>query len=182
MKRARHAVPLRETSGCAAGKQGARRGKKDARKQRALTEGIFGTAFWRRPARRMREGWRANMKKAAAAKNVGAYIQARPKDVRAILEKFRETIRKAAPGAEETISYRMPAIKFKGAIIAYFAAFQHHVGFFPPVPPAFRKESAAYAGPKGNLRFPMDRPVPWNLVKRIIEYRVKEIAGKKPKK
>lgn len=156
-------------------------GKKDARKQRALTEGIFGTAFWRRPGRRMREGWRANMKKAAAAKNVGAYIRARPKDVRAILEKFRETIRKAAPGAEETISYRMPTIKFKGAIIAYFAAFKHHVGFFPPVPTALRKEAGAYAGPKGNLRFPIGEPIPWNLVRRIIEYRVKEIAAKKAK-
>lgn len=121
------------------------------------------------------------MKKTAATKNVSEYIRARPRNVRAILEKFRKTIRKAAPGAEETISYRMPAIKFKGAIIAYFAAFQHHVGFFPPVPNAFRKEAGAYAGPKGNLKFPMDEPIPWNLVRRIIEYRVKEIAAKKAK-
>ncbi len=121
------------------------------------------------------------MKKTVAAKNVSEYIRARPRNVRAILEKFRKTIRKAAPGAEETISYRMPAIKFKGAIIAYFAAFQHHVGFFPPVPNAFRKEAGAYAGPKGNLKFPMDEPIPWNLVRRIIEYRVKEIAAKKAK-
>ncbi|MGH9724968.1 MAG: iron chaperone [Candidatus Acidiferrales bacterium] len=122
------------------------------------------------------------MKRAAAAKTIGEYIRARPQDVRAILEKFRSTIRKAAPEAEETISYRMPAFKFRGAIIAYFAAFQHHVGFFPPVPHEFRKEASAYAGPKGNLRFPMEEPIPWNLVKRIIEYRVKGIAGKKPKK
>lgn len=118
------------------------------------------------------------MKKAAAAKSVEAYIRARPKDVRAILEKFRKTIRSAAPGAEETICYRMPAFKFGGVYIVYFAAFQHHVGFFPPVPQAFRKEAAAYSGPKGNLRFPMNRAVPWDMVKRIIEFRVKEIRGK----
>ncbi|MGH9756218.1 MAG: iron chaperone [Candidatus Acidiferrales bacterium] len=144
--------------------------------------GGAGAVSKRQAGSEMREGRRANMKRAATAKTVGEYIRARPKDVRAILEKFRETIRKAAPEAEESISYRMPAIKFRGAIIAYFAAFQHHVGFFPPAPNAFRKETSAYAGPKGNLRFPMDEPIPWNLVKRIIESRVKEIAGKKPKK
>lgn len=122
------------------------------------------------------------MKKTAAAKSVDGYIRAFPKDVREILEKFRNTIKKAAPEAEGTISYRMAAFKFRGVIIAYFAAFKEHVGFFPPVPNAFRKESSAYAGPKGNLRFPMDQPVPWGLVKRIIEYRVKEIAGEKAKK
>lgn len=122
------------------------------------------------------------MKNAAAAKTVSAYIAARPPKVRAILGKFRKTIQKAAPEAEEKISYRMPSFKFRGVYIAHYAAFTHHVGFFPPVPDAFRKETSAYAGPKGNLKFPMDQPVPWDLVRRIIEFRVKEIAGKKAKK
>ena len=97
-----------------------------------------------------------------------------PPRVRSILRKVRATIRRAAPGAEETISYRMPAFKLHG-VLAYFAAFKQHIGFFPPVQGDERlmKVVAAYAGPKGNLRFPLDEPIPYALIASIVRQRVK---------
>lgn len=112
-------------------------------------------------------------------KTIDEYIRSCPQDVRDILEEVRRTIRRAAPDAQEVISYRIPAFKQNGKTLAYFAAFKNHIGFYPPAPKAFAKEVAPYAGPKGNLKFPLDKPVPYDLVKRIVEFRVKEIEGKK---
>jgi uncharacterized protein YdhG (YjbR/CyaY superfamily) len=108
--------------------------------------------------------------------SIDEYIKAFPSDVRSILEQIRQTIRKAAPGAAEVISYQMPAFKLNGERIAYFAAFKKHIGFYPPPPGIFMDEASPYAGPKNSLRFPLDAPVPLGLVRRIVSYRAKEIS------
>ena len=114
---------------------------------------------------------------------VDDYIRSEPrKNVRTFLEKLRQTIKKAAPGAEEKISYRMPAFKWKGKPLAYYAAFTHHIGLFPPAPKAFAKEIVPYAGPRGNLKFFFDQPLPLDLVKRIVKHRVKEYDAALKKK
>lgn len=116
---------------------------------------------------------------AAVPATIDEYIAAFPPRVRAILRAVRRTIRAAAPGATERISYRMPAYE-QGGIIVYFAAFQHHLGLFPPVrgDAALMKAVAKYAGPKGNLQFPLDEPVPHALLTRIVKARVKQLAAK----
>jgi uncharacterized protein YdhG (YjbR/CyaY superfamily) len=106
---------------------------------------------------------------------IDEYIKTFPKDVQTILEKMRQTIRKAAPEAEETISYQMPTFKLNGSSLAHFAAFKKHIGLFPPAPREFKKEVSAYEGPKGNLRFPTDKPIPYDLITRIVLSRKKAI-------
>jgi uncharacterized protein YdhG (YjbR/CyaY superfamily) len=114
-------------------------------------------------------------KKGGPAATVDGYIGAFPKNVSDILKKMRQTIKKAAPEAKETISYGIPAYKLGGAYLIYFAAFKKHIGLFPPAPKAFEKETARYAGPKGNLKFPLDEAMPLELVRRIVGYKVREI-------
>jgi uncharacterized protein YdhG (YjbR/CyaY superfamily) len=113
------------------------------------------------------------------AADIDAYIAASPVAVRPILKKIRATIRAAAPGATEVISYRMPAFKGRG-ILLYFAAFTSHIGIFPPVKgdPALMKALKPYSGPKGNLKFPLAEPVPYALLTRIVKLRVKQDAAK----
>ena len=107
--------------------------------------------------------------------NIDEYIAAFPPEVQAILERIRRTIHDAAPGATETISYRIPAFTLGGALV-YFAAFKNHIGFYPPVSgdAGLEKAISPYAGEKGNLRFPLDRPIPYGLIKRIVKLRVKQ--------
>jgi uncharacterized protein YdhG (YjbR/CyaY superfamily) len=108
-------------------------------------------------------------------KNIDEYIAAFPRDIQERLEKIRVTIQKAAPGAEEKISYRMPAFALKGNLV-YFAAFKNHIGFYP-TPSAtvqYKKELSAYEGGKGSVRFPLDRPLPLGLISKIVKSRVKE--------
>jgi len=109
------------------------------------------------------------------------YIEAFPKNVRTILEKLRDTVRKAAPEAVELVSYDMPTFKIDGERLAYFGAWKNHIGFYsiPEGNAAFRKELAPFEGPKGSLRFPMDKPIPYDLVKKIVVFRKKEIQEKK---
>ena len=107
------------------------------------------------------------------------YIKSFPKNVQSILEKIRQSIRKAVPEAEETISYRMPAFKFKGRVLVYFAAFRTHIGLYPPAPREFKSEASKYEGPKGNLKFPTDDPIPYDLVRRIVLFRKKAILERK---
>ena len=117
---------------------------------------------------------------AKVPKSISDYIAACPPAVRPILTKIRTTIRAAAPGAKEVISYRMPA--FKGhRILLYFAAFKAHIGVYPPMSgdPGLTKALAPYAGPKGNLKFPLDQPFPYALLKRIVRHRVKQDRIKK---
>ena len=109
-------------------------------------------------------------------KDIDEYIAGFPDDVQAILQKIRMTIRDVAPGAEETISYGMPTFTLKGKYLVYFAAYKKHIGFYPaPVGnPEFKEELAAYESGKGTARFPLDRPVPYDLISRIVKFRVKE--------
>ena len=117
---------------------------------------------------------------------VDDYIAGFPPEVQAILRKIREVVRKAAPAAQEVISYRMPALKQNGMLI-YYAAFKNHIGLYPPVSGDARIEKAIapYAGDKGNLRFPFDRPIPYDLIARITELRLRQdlakAAAKRPR-
>jgi uncharacterized protein YdhG (YjbR/CyaY superfamily) len=108
-------------------------------------------------------------------KNVDEYIALFPKEVQEILEKVRQTIRKAAPEAEETIGYGMPAFKLKGNLV-YFAAFKKHIGFYPAPRgiEQFKNELSAYKGSKGSAQFPLDKPIPYDLISKIVAFRVKE--------
>jgi uncharacterized protein YdhG (YjbR/CyaY superfamily) len=113
-------------------------------------------------------------------KNIDAYIAGAQEDIRPVLEKIRETIRAAAPEAREVISYGMPAFKIKG-ILVYFAAFKNHIGFFPTAEGVshFKKELEPYYTTKGTVRFPLDKPIPYGLIKKIVKHRVKEDSGQK---
>ncbi len=116
----------------------------------------------------------------AFPKNVDEYIEGFPGEVQVILRRVRKVIREAAPQAQEVISYRMPALKRNGVLV-YFAAFKGHVGLYPPVvggSTRLRKAMAPYAGAKGNLRFPYDKPIPYELISRITELRVKQDSAK----
>jgi len=119
------------------------------------------------------------MAKAQPPKDIDGYIARFPADVRMILEKVRATIRTAAPEAKETISYQMPAFKQHG-ILVYFAGWKKHVGLYPPVSgdKALEKAVARYSGPKGNLQFPLDEPIPYDLIERIVRLRVKQDLAK----
>ena len=110
-----------------------------------------------------------------APENIDRYIAGFPKDVQEILQSIRMAIRKAAPGAEETISYRMPAFKLKGPLV-YFAAHKAHIGFYPLTTAIskFKKELSVYEGGKGSVRFPLDKPIPYTLISKIVKFRVKE--------
>jgi uncharacterized protein YdhG (YjbR/CyaY superfamily) len=110
---------------------------------------------------------------------IDEYIAACPPETRQLLEKVRQAIRRAAPGASEGITYRMPVFKLHGAV-AWFGLFKGHIGLYPPVRgnAALLKAIEPYAGPKGNLRFPLDRPVPFALIARIVKARVKQNLDK----
>ncbi len=106
---------------------------------------------------------------------IDEYIAGLPPDVQAVLEKVRATIRQAAPGAEETIKYRMPTFTLNGNLV-HFAAFKEHIGFYP-VPTgieAFKQELSVYKMGKGSIQFPLDRPIPFQLIGKIVRFRVKE--------
>lgn len=115
----------------------------------------------------------------ARPKNIDEYIASFSPEVQAILEKIRLTIRNAAPDARETISYNIPTYTLGGALV-HFAAFKKHIGFYPPVRGDAKLEKAisAYAGEKGNLRFPLDQPIPYSLIERIVKLRVKQMLSK----
>lgn len=114
----------------------------------------------------------ANPQKSA---EIDAYISQFPSDVQAVLEQMRETIHRSARDATEVISYQMPAFKLHG-ILVYFAAWKKHIGLYPPISgdKALEQAVAPYAGPKGNLQFPLDEPLPLELIERIVKLRVKQ--------
>ncbi len=113
-------------------------------------------------------------------KTIDEYIEFFPKEIQATLRDLRQAIREAAPQAEEAISYQMPAFKQNG-ILVYFAAFKSHIGFFPTSSgvEAFKEKLSAYETSKGTVRFPIDKPLPLELVKEIVRFRVKENLDKK---
>ena len=112
-------------------------------------------------------------------KSIDEYIAAFPPEVQTILERIRRTISDAAPDAKETISYQIPTFTLSG-ILVHFAAFKKHIGFYPPVSGDARLQKAVspYAGEKGNLRFPLDQPIPYDLIERIVKFRVKQNLAK----
>jgi len=111
----------------------------------------------------------------AAARSIDEYIAGFPEETKRILERLREMIRAAAPGAEEKINYQMPAFYLEGNLV-YFAAFKNHIGFYPTSSgiEAFKHELSAYEFSKGTVRFPLDKPLPLKLVSRIVKFRVAE--------
>ena len=109
-------------------------------------------------------------------KTIDEYIEAFPTNVQNILEKMRQTIRKAAPEAIEVISYQMPTFKLNGKNLVHFAAFKNHIGFYP-IPTgieAFKEELSQYKQGKGSVQFPIDKPIPYDLVEKVVKYRAKE--------
>src|SRR5262249_52162032 len=116
-------------------------------------------------------------------RTIDEYISAFPADTQAILQEIRQLIRASAPPeAEEAMSYQIPAFKLRGKILVYFAAFKNHIGVYPPVPKSLGKELTPYRGPKGSLRFPNDRPIPLDLLEKIVRYRTGEVLGKGKRK
>jgi len=107
--------------------------------------------------------------------SIDEYIAGFPPDVQEILEKIRATIKKAAPDAQEAIKYQMPTFVLNGNLV-HFAAFKKHIGFYP-VPSGiekFKKELSLYKGAKGSVQFPLDQPIPFTLISKIVKFRVKE--------
>jgi uncharacterized protein YdhG (YjbR/CyaY superfamily) len=111
--------------------------------------------------------------------DIDSYIGSFPESTRKILEQLRKAIRKAAPDAKETINYGIPTFTLKGNLV-HFAAFQNHIGFYPTPSgiETFKKELSVYEGAKGSVKFPIDKPLPFDLISRIVEFRVKESLEK----
>lgn len=109
-------------------------------------------------------------------KTIDEYIKTFPEDVQGILEKMRQTIKKAAPKAVEAISYQIPTFKLNGKNLVHFAAFKNHIGFYPTSSgiEAFKEELSLYKGAKGSVQFPIKEPIPYDLVKKMVIFRVKE--------
>jgi len=109
------------------------------------------------------------------ARDIDEYIAGFPADVQKVLRKVRATIRKAAPNAKETINYGIPTFTLNGNLV-HFAGFKSHVGFYPTPSgiEKFKKELSAYEGAKGSVKFPLDQPIPYALITKIVKFRVKE--------
>jgi uncharacterized protein YdhG (YjbR/CyaY superfamily) len=112
-------------------------------------------------------------------RTIDEYITAFSPEVQEILEKIRRVVRDAAPDAQEAISYRMPTFKLHGVLV-HFAAFKNHIGLYPPIrgDAALEEAVAPYAGEKGNLRFPFDQLIPYDLIERIVKLRVQQNLAK----
>jgi uncharacterized protein YdhG (YjbR/CyaY superfamily) len=113
--------------------------------------------------------------KQTTPQTIDDYIAGYPQDVQEILEKIRTTIRKTAPDAAETINYQIPTFTLQGNLV-HFAAFKKHIGFYPTPSgiEAFKNELSVYKGAKGSVQFPLDQPMPFDLISRIVQFRVKE--------
>ncbi len=114
---------------------------------------------------------------------VDNYIESFPESVQILLEQVRATIKENAPDAVESIAYQMPAYKTNGKPLVYFAAFKNHIGFYatPTGHSEFAKELSKYQTGKGSVQFPFDKPIPFDLIGRIVKFRVKENLSKKHK-
>jgi len=117
--------------------------------------------------------------KRPAPATIDEYISGFSPEVQVVLQRIRQVVQTAAPQAEEAISYRIPTLKQNGVLV-YFAAFKSHIGLYPPVKgdAKLEKAAAAYAGEKGNLRLPLDQPIPFELIERITKLRLKQNLAK----
>ena len=116
----------------------------------------------------------------SSVQTVDDYIAALPEEVREIAAQVRAVLRETAPEAQECISYRMPAYRLK-KILVYFAIWKEHIGIYPPITGDAKrvKAVAPYAGPQGNLQIPLDQPIPFALLRRIVKHRLRQITEKK---
>lgn len=114
-----------------------------------------------------------------APTTIDEYIAGFPPEIKELLEQIRGTIREAAPDAEETISYQMPTFKLKGNLV-HFAAYKKHIGLYPTPSgiEEFKDELSVYASGKGSARFPLEEPIPFDLISKIVKFRVKENLAK----
>jgi len=117
-------------------------------------------------------------------KNIDDYISSQPEEWRELLQKVRVTILKAAPGAAESISYAMPGFKLNGKPLVYFALNKNHLGFYatPSANIAFSEELKDFRSSKGAVQFPLDKPVPYDLIRKMVQFKMKEIRSSTPKK
>lgn len=115
------------------------------------------------------------MTEKTSPQTIDEYIALFPKDIQDILQKIRATIREAAPEAEETIKYQAATFTLKGNLV-HFAAFQNHIGFYPTPSgiEKFQEELKGYQQAKGSVQFPLNRPIPYDLIRKIVEFRVEE--------
>lgn len=112
---------------------------------------------------------------AKKAGSVDEYIDGAPAPVRKILSRIRATIRRAAPAAEESISYGVPTFKLKGRPLIYFAAFKAHVGVYPVTPDVKKAlKLSSYKGGKGTVRFPLDEPIPYGVITKIVKFKMRQ--------
>lgn len=116
-------------------------------------------------------------------KDVDAYIKSFPEEIQKLLNQMRTTIKEAAPEAGETINYAMPTFVLNGNLV-HFAAFKNHIGFYPAPSgiEAFKEELSAYKGAKGSVQFPLNKPIPFDLITRIVKFRVQENLQKTSKR
>ena len=120
---------------------------------------------------------------APVAKNIDEYIERFPEEVQIIMQKLRATIKKAAPGAEEVISYQIPAFKYHGMLV-YFAGYKNHIGFYPTSTPmeVFKDRLVNYKTSKGAIQFPIEKAIPLTLVKDIVKFKINENLEKESAK
>jgi uncharacterized protein YdhG (YjbR/CyaY superfamily) len=114
------------------------------------------------------------------ANSIDEYIKGFPPGIQKLLKEVRSTIKTAAPEAEETIKYAMPTFTLNGVNLVHFAAFKNHIGFYPTPHgiEAFEKELSAYKGAKGSVQFPLDQPMPLQLISKIVKFRVAQNVAK----
>jgi len=115
----------------------------------------------------------------ASPRNIDEYIAGFPRNVQAILEQIRATVKRAAPAAEEAINYQIPTFVLDGNLV-HFAAFKNHIGFYPTPSGivAFKDELVPYQSAKGSIQFPIDKPMPLGLIRKIVTFRVREARAK----
>lgn len=114
-------------------------------------------------------------------KTMDEFISKYPPKVQTILQRIRSVIHRSAPGAEEAMSYGIPTFRLNGKNLVHFSAFKEHIGFYPTPSgiAKFKKELSAYEGAKGSVKFPLNKPIPYALIGKITQYRVKEVMGEK---
>ena len=112
---------------------------------------------------------------------IDEYITSFPRNIREILQELRRIVRESAPGVEETISYGIPTFDLNGKHLVHFAAYKNHIGFYPTSSgiKAFKRELSLFKTSTGTVQFPLEKPIPFDLVKKIVEFRVNENKSSK---